>query len=187
MTIVLDLTAPESRVMIARAQSGDRAALDLVLGALQSPLYRHILAIVRDPDDARDALQETLMIVARKLPSLREVQWLRAWAYRIATREAVRQSRGARRWREALRGEEALDALAAPDSGDSFDGATLADAPELLAALSPASEAVIRMHYIDGLTHVEIGEALEIPVGTVKSRLAYGLTAMRRYRTTTPG
>ena len=73
-----------------------------------------------------------------------------------------------------------MDALAAPDSGDSFDGATLADAPELLAALSPASEVVIRMHYMDGLTHVEIGEALEIPVGTVKSRLAYGLAAMRR-------
>jgi DNA-directed RNA polymerase specialized sigma24 family protein len=36
------------------------------------------------------------------------------------------------------------------------------------------------MHYIDGLTYVEIGEALEIAVGTVKSRLAYGLAAMRR-------
>jgi RNA polymerase sigma-70 factor (ECF subfamily) len=177
---VLDLKSPASRLIIARAQSGDRAALDLVLGALQPPLYRHILALVRDPDDARDALQETLMRIARKLPSLREVVWLRAWAYRIATREAVRQARTARRWRDALRDDEALESLAAVNADDPTDGALVAAAPELLAALSPASEVVIRMHFLDGLTYVEIAEALEIPVGTVKSRLAYGLTVMRR-------
>ena len=58
--------------------------------------------------------------------------------------------------------------------------------PELVAALpamvdllSPASRVVLRMHYLEGLTYVEIAEALEISVGTVKSRLAYGLTTLR--------
>jgi RNA polymerase sigma-70 factor (ECF subfamily) len=183
---VIDLKLPESRVVIARAQSGDRAALDTVLRALQEPLYRHVLAIVRDPDDARDALQDTLMIIARKLPSLRETVWLRAWAYRIATREAVRHARAAQRWRDALRGDEALATLAAPEAADPAAATFIADAPQLIAALPPASEVVIRMHYIDGLTHVEIAEALEIPVGTVKSRLAYGLAALRLSISTRP-
>jgi RNA polymerase sigma factor (sigma-70 family) len=52
--------------------------------------------------------------------------------------------------------------------------------------LSPASQVVLRMHYLDGLTHVEIAEALEVAVGTVKSRLSYGLAALRREITGKP-
>ena len=182
MTSGVDIPTTVSRVVIARAQSGDRASLDIVLGALQAPLYRHILAIVHDPDDARDALQETLMRIARKLASLRDVEWLRAWAYRIATREALRHTRSSRRWREALRDTELLDALPAADADDGAGTSGIEDAVEMLKELTPASEVVVRMHYMDGLTHVEIAEALEIPVGTVKSRLAYGLSTLRRSR-----
>ena len=175
----LDPGTTPARIIVARAQAGDLASLDHVLGHLQSALHRHILAIVRDPDDTRDALQETLMTIARKLPTLRQVEWLRAWAYRIATRQALRHVRNARRWREALRGTEVLDAMPAADS-DTEATALVDDARALLERLSPASEVVLRMHYLDGLTHVEIAEALEIPVGTVKSRLSYGLTAIRK-------
>jgi len=176
----LDLNSPEGRVILARAQSGDRPSLDIVLGSLQEALYRHIVAIVGDADEARDALQETLMRIARKLASLRQPVWIRAWAYRIATREAVRQSMAGRRWRESVRDTDALDALPAPDIDPAGEAIAMTELPFLLSGLPPASEAVIRMRYIDQLTFVEIAEALEIPVGTVKSRLGYGLAVLRR-------
>jgi RNA polymerase sigma-70 factor, ECF subfamily len=168
-----------SALLVARAQSGDRAALDAVLRALQGPLYEHARSIAGDDDEARDVLQDALLIVSRKLPSLRDPRWLRAWAYRITTRECLRRGRRERPWREALRGE-GLDALAAADAEPRFDPELAAALPGQLAALPPASGAVLRMHYLDGLTYVEIAEALEVAVGTVKSRLAYGLALLRR-------
>lgn len=49
----------------------------------------------------------------------------------------------------------------------------------LVDSLPPASKTVIRMHYLEQMSFVEIGEALELPIGTVKSRLAYGLSVLR--------
>jgi RNA polymerase sigma-70 factor, ECF subfamily len=136
---------------------------------------------VRDEDVAKDVLQDALWIICRKLSRLRDPRWVRAWAYRIATREAVHRGQ-----RESLRVDVlSTDALetdrSMPDEGVSPDQDVLAALPDLLANVSPASAIVLRMHYLDGLTHAEIAEALEIPEGTVKSRLGYGLTLLRRH------
>jgi RNA polymerase sigma-70 factor (ECF subfamily) len=181
-----DPRAPESRLLVARAQTGDRAALDALLGALQGPLYAHIRGIVRDPDAAKDALQDTLLLVARKLGTLREPQWVRAWVYRIATREAVRAARLSRRWMQELAGDAAIDAVPQPAADPPFEPELVARLPELVDSLPPASRAVLRLHYLEELTYPEIAEALEISIGTVKSRLAYGLAALRRSLGPTP-
>jgi RNA polymerase sigma-70 factor (ECF subfamily) len=165
-------------LLIARSQSGDLSALDGLLRLVQEPLYRHVLAIVRDPDVARDTLQDSLFTISRKLKTLRDPQWFRAWSYRIATRAAVRTSRSQKRWNEALR-EEELAGMAAPEREDRFEPELLAALPSLIDSLSPASQVVLRMHYLEGLTHLEIAEALELALGTVKSRLAYGLVRLR--------
>jgi RNA polymerase sigma-70 factor (ECF subfamily) len=146
---------------------------------LQDQLYEHIRAIVGDSDTAKDVLQESLWVIARKLPSLRDPRWMRAWAYRIATREAVHRTHSEKRWKEALRGDD-LNVLVAEADDEQFDGEVIAEIVSRLDSLSPASQVVLRMHYLQGLTHVEIAEALEVAVGTVKSRLSYGLAALRR-------
>jgi RNA polymerase sigma-70 factor (ECF subfamily) len=150
-----------------------------VLSLLQGQLYEHIRAIVRDSDAAKDVLQESLWVIARKLPSLRDPRWMRPWAYRIATREAVHRTHSEKRWSEALRGDD-LNQLPVEEPDTQFDAELVARIPSRLDSLSPASQVVLRMHYLEGLTHVEIGEALEVAVGTVKSRLSYGLAALRR-------
>ena len=146
---------------------------------MQDQLYEHIRAIVGDSDTAKDVLQESLWVIARKLPSLRDPRWMRAWAYRIATREAVHRTHSEKRWKEALRGDD-LNVLVAEADDEQFDGEVIAEIVSRLDSLSPASQVVLRMHYLQGLTHVEIAEALEVAVGTVKSRLSYGLAALRR-------
>jgi RNA polymerase sigma-70 factor, ECF subfamily len=177
-----------SPLLVARAQAGDRAALDRLLRAVQGPLFAHLRAITGDDEGARDVLQDALLIVCRKLPSLRDPRWFRAWAYRIATRECLRRHQRDRLWREALR-DEALDGAlhgaalhdaAAAGAEPPFEPELVAAVPREVDALPPASRVVVRMHYLDGLTYVEIAEALELSVGTVKSRLAYGLSLLRR-------
>jgi RNA polymerase sigma-70 factor (ECF subfamily) len=124
-------------------------------------------------------LQETLWKIARKLPSLRDPRWVRAWSYRIATREAIHRTHSEKRWSEAMRGDD-LNLLAVEEPDEPFDAGLIAQLPSRLDKLSPASQIVLRMHYLEGLTHVEIAEALEVAEGTVKSRLAYGLAALRK-------
>lgn len=136
--------------------------------------------IVQDDDVAADVMQESLLLICRRLGTVRDVQWVRAWAYRIASREAVRAARARRR--RAMDGlDERVPDVAAPNAEDeAIDPALLAELPLRLAAVPPAAQIVLRLHYLQELTQPEVAEALEIPLGTVKSRIAYGLAVLRR-------
>jgi RNA polymerase sigma-70 factor, ECF subfamily len=72
-----------------------------------------------------------------------------------------------------------LEDVALESDDAQFDPDLIERIPDAVSALPPASQLVVRMHYIDGLSHTEIAEALELSVGTVKSRLSYGLAALR--------
>lgn len=153
-------------------------ALDKLLTAIQEPLFRHVRIIVGDEHEAEDALQEILLTISRKLGTLRDPQWFRAWAYRIATRDAIRHSE---RWRRTPLTIESDDLDNMPSAGvdDDLDSETLAYLASAVSTLPPASQLVIRMHYMEGMSHTEVAEALELSAGTVKSRLSYGLAALR--------
>lgn len=163
---------------MALAQSGDRRALDRLLRDFQAPLYRHACTIVGDPDLALDALQASLLIVARRLKSLRDPRWFRAWAYRITTRESVRVAR--RRGRDRQLFDDGIDIetldQVAPE-GDA--GAPPPLWTERLGELPAGAQIVLRLHFLEEMRLAEIGEALEVPLGTIKSRLAYGLALLR--------
>ena len=166
-------------VLIGRAQLGDLHALDQLLASIQQPLFRHVSILLRDDDAAADVLQEVLLAISRKLASLRDPRWFRAWAYRIATREAVRQSRRIRHEPQAVDPDD-LANVPVDHALTPFDPEEIAQLSEAVAALPPASQIVIRMHYLEGLTQLEVAEALEISVGTVKSRISYGLATLRK-------
>lgn len=165
--------------LIARAQLGDLSALDRLLASIQAPLFAHITTFVGDPDQAADVLQDALLAISRKLPSLRDPRWFRAWAYRIATRLSIRAARRSRRHDEMM-DADALPDVAVADEELRLDPADVDALHAALDAVPQGSQVVLRMHYLHGLTHVEIAEALEISPGTVKSRLHYGLTWLRR-------
>lgn len=162
-------------LLILRAQQGDREALDGVLRGIQAPLHRFLRTLTGDAS-AEDALQEALFRIARKLPWLQEPEHFRAWAFRIASREAYRLL--ARRRAEVPLEDAAADTFAADPEVWSRD--ELEAARAAVAELSPASRAVIALHYFEELPLREVAVVLEIQLGTVKSRLAYGLTCLRR-------
>jgi RNA polymerase sigma-70 factor (ECF subfamily) len=132
--------------------------------------------IVRDPELARDAVQDALIRAWRDLPGLRDPDRLDAWLHRLlvnACRDLVR-----RRRRRVIEVElSPLDIVAGSDSAAALaDRQLLEDA---LARLDPGHRAVVALHYLLGVPLPEVAVSLGIPLGTAKSRLHYALVAMR--------
>jgi RNA polymerase sigma-70 factor (ECF subfamily) len=170
---------PETREawMVLRAQGGDREAFDALLAAVQEPLFGFVAAVTGDRTLAEDVLQEVFVRIWSGLKWLRDPALFRPWAYRIAAREAVRHSRRERR-RDALHDDAALDALPVADA-EPPDPWLLERLPRLLDRVSPASRAVLTLHYLHELSLAETAAVLGISAGTAKSRLAYGLRSLR--------
>lgn len=169
----------ESR-WVLRAQVGSREALECLLKAVQEPLYRYIAGLVCNRAFADDILQEVLLRIYQKLPWLREPGLFRPWCYRIATRQAYRRLQRERRWSDHLQGQELLEQIEAAEEAMPAGAELLTRLPELLEQVSPASRAVLVLHYQNQLSLDDVAAVLDIPFGTVKSRLSYGLSVLRR-------
>jgi RNA polymerase sigma-70 factor (ECF subfamily) len=158
--------------------------MDALLRAVQEPLFRSIYRLSGDRTLAEDILQEVLIRIYRKLSWLEDPALLWPWSHRIAARETFKRLRRERTWKWSVRDLSVLESTSDPGAErilarvvDSLDEEAI---DELLRDVSPASRAVLVLHYVDQLTLAEIGETLGISVGTVKSRLAYGLAHLRR-------
>ena len=160
-----------------RAQCDDREALESLLRSIQPSLRRFVHGVV-GPTNCDDVLQEVFVTVCRKLKSLHAPELLRPWVYRIASREAFRQLKKERRWPGPS--AEAFDFDDLPAPGASPPAEVL---EELLALdeVPAASRMVLSLHFREELTLLEVAAILELPLGTVKSRLNYGLNAIRKH------
>ena len=164
---------------VLQAQSGSHEALNELFKSVQEPLFRYLVSLVKDSHRAEDILQEVFIRIYRKLRWLREPEAFRAWTYRIASREAFRYMRQEKRWDDQVRDETVLAVV--PDGRDEeFTRELVESLPQLIDKLSPASRAVVVLVYLHGMSLAESAAVLDIPVGTAKSRLAYGLASLRR-------
>jgi len=169
---------PDQTLLVLLAQSGDRAALEQLLRDAYAPLRRYIIRLA-GVALADDILQEASLQIFRKLPYLREPSVFRPWTFRIASRIAFSHLKSAHRW-------QPLDD-APPEHLTTFDP-SLGEPPDeaffaLLDQVSPASRAVLLLRYQHDLSLEESAAILDIPIGTAKSRLHYGVTTLRKYLT----
>jgi RNA polymerase sigma-70 factor, ECF subfamily len=175
------MTSPKEEIWwVLRAQSGDREALDELLQAMQEPLYRYIYRLVGERALSEDILQEVFIRIYRKLRWLREPELFRPWAYRIASREAFKSLKRERQWTDQVRDETTLEMMETQSPEENFAPELIAQLPQLIAQVSPASRAVLILHYLHEMPLAEVATVLGIALGTVKSRLAYGLSILRR-------
>ena len=169
---------PDQTLLVLLAQSGDRLALEELLRDAYAPLRRYIRGLA-GADLADDILQETSLQIFRKLEFLREPAVFRPWTFRIASRIAFSHLKNARRW-------DPLDD--APLEHLTVHNVNLGEPPDaafltLIDHVSPASRAMLLLRYQHDLTLEESAAILEIPIGTAKSRLHYGVTTLRKYLT----
>lgn len=167
-------TSRQEAQWVLRAQCDDRDALEDLLRSIHHSLRRYISGVV-GPTHADDVLQDVLVIVCRRIKSLHTPELLRPWVYRIASREAFRHLKKETRWHEQVIDDSILN-----ESQIAWSPAEMTEQLTSLKCLSPASRAVLALHFQEELPLAEVAAILKIPLGTVKSRLAYGLNTIRK-------
>jgi RNA polymerase sigma factor (sigma-70 family) len=145
--------------LVRAAQQGDPTAIDALVRAISPYVGRVCGSIALERGD--DAMQETFIAVLRNLRSLREPAALYGWVRSIAVRESVRQAR---------RGDLAAEVVDGP--APDVDLANVLDVRAVLAELKPEHRAVLVLRHMDGLPEAEVAAMLDVPRGTVKSRLS---------------
>lgn len=169
-------TPKQEAQWVLRAQCNDRDALEALLRSVQPALHRFLVVLV-GPLHADDVLQEVLIAICRKLTWLRNPESFRAWAYRIASRAAFRHVSKGKRRPEQVQDESVLVELLPANVIHPASGIL----EDLLQtdSIPVTSRAVLILHFQQELTLPEVAAILAIPLGTVKSRLASGLAALR--------
>lgn len=160
--------------LVVSAQAGDRRAADMLARRYHRRLIAHAWRLTGDMEVAKDVVQSSWLDIARGLPGLKDEGAFPAWAYQIVSRRCARNIR-------RLRSDRALtDAL----QSDGQDGQA---APEFVTprlrfairALPAAQRAALALFYFEDLSVAEIAIALDVPAGTIKTRLMHARRALR--------
>ena len=161
---------------VTRASRGDHDAFAALVDARLARLDAAARLILRDGELARDAVQEALIRAWRDLPGLRDPDRFDAWLHRLTVNACLDLLR--RRRRRPI--EVELQAIDAPAGSDTFARLAVREqVDDALGRLDPGHRAVVALYYLLDMPLTEVAASLGIPVGTAKSRLHYGLAAMR--------
>ncbi len=158
--------------LIARHLSGDKRAFDEIVTRYERRVWAVCLRMCGEPEDARDAAQDCFVTALRALPSFRGEAQLSTWLHRIAVNASLDLIR--KRGRRRTEPVEDVPEIASDAPGPEDETIRLSRAEAVRRALTHLSEdhrAVVALHDLQGLQYPEVAEALDVPVGTVKSRL----------------
>jgi len=162
--------------LVEAARGGDTDAVEVLVERYQLRLFNYARALTRSESDAEDLAQETFIRAFRSLDRFRGDASFKTWLYRIATNVARthlgKRSKQAPVWEHRLEAEEVPEErMAGPE--DSVETATIRRQAldRALASLSEDMRLPLVLHDVEGLEYQEIAAVLEIPIGTVMSRI----------------
>jgi len=167
------------RALLGRVAGGDRAALADLYARHQRPLFSYLLGLCRDRGVAEEVLQDTLLAVWTSAGSFGGRASVQGWLYGVARRQAHNTLR-----RRALPVANAavLDLLPSPEP-EPEDAALAGVARDELAAaidrLAAIHREVLVLTFAEGLSYPELARVLDVPLGTIKSRLSNAKRALR--------
>lgn len=152
--------------LIARCQAGDETAFGELVDRYKNLVYAMVYRMVNDRSQVDDLAQEVFLKVHRGLPYFRGEARLSTWIYRIVANVCV-QARGRRR--DTVRADDVPEPSAADAA---FADLELRDRLEkAIAQLPEQYRLLVAAHYLKGVQYEALAEALDIPLGTVKTHL----------------
>lgn len=166
--------AADDGTLVQAAQAGDRRALDSLLRRHHARIHAVCRRIAGNDADAQDATQEALLAIVRGLPRYDGRAAFSTWAYRVATNACLDELR--RRKRRPVPVDEVFDVGVPDRGGDRVADRLLVD--EALEQLPEDYRAAVVLRDLCDLDYAQIAEALGIPPGTVRSRIARGRAAL---------
>lgn len=176
---------------MVRLQHGDSSALDDLYRLHASQALRTAYLITRNQTTAEDVVQDAFVQVFRSIGTLHDPASFRGWFYRIVVNAAKRQARSSPLVALDLANHDKADPTAPTPDERLIDSSEATQLRQAISQLPREQREPVILRYYTGLTDAEIGDALEIPAGTVKSRLhsarkALGQRLERPARTTPP-
>lgn len=155
-------------------------AFNQLVDAHYTPLYRFALSLARNQADAGDLVQQTFYIWATKGHALREVSKAKSWLFTTLYREflRVRRREGRATSIEDLPPGQQEVAAVEVDRARSLDADTVMGA---LQSVDEVFRAPLTLFYLDDLSYQEIADTLDVPIGTVMSRLSRGKAQLRGF------
>jgi RNA polymerase sigma-70 factor (ECF subfamily) len=183
----VDSVSSSENGLVESAKAGDRKALERLLEHYQAHIYRFGMKMCRDPEDAKDVLQETLLAVARNVGGFRGGSSVTTWLYTIARSFCIKKRRRSKLAPEretSLDGEGEREVKAIPDQGRAPDEQLASRQIEAalesaISGLAPMYREVLVLRDVEGLSAPEVAEVLGLSVEAVKSRLHRARLAVR--------
>jgi RNA polymerase sigma-70 factor, ECF subfamily len=175
--------------LLEAARRGDARSLELLLERHQARVYRFGMKMCRDPEDARDVLQDTLLAMAKSVRDFRGASSISTWLYSIARSFCIKKRR---RSKFAPESERSLDTDAAPEAAQLADTGRSPDEvlagkevrralEEAIGLLEPRYREVLLLRDVEGLSAPEVAEVLGLSVQAVKSRLHRARLSVRAH------
>ncbi|MDA0746671.1 MAG: sigma-70 family RNA polymerase sigma factor [bacterium] len=175
--------------LVARFLAGDVGAFNTLVRRWERPAYNFILRYAGNREEARDLCQKTFIRVHKNLRRLRDREKFSTWFYQVALNTCRDAARSRQRHPTC-----SLDGMEEVDLGTVSEMVSSSIQPDAVAhnlgvrellnralqAIPEEQRVVVVMKEYQGLKFVEIAEVLEVPLNTVKSRMYYGLNALRK-------
>jgi RNA polymerase sigma-70 factor, ECF subfamily len=173
--------AEREQLPVQQARDGKPAAWDVLYRRYQLPLYTYVFELVHNEQTSLDIVQETFISAVSHIGGLRDDEKFGSWLFGIAHQKAIQF------WRKHSGKEILFDEI--PDPPGEFESSPdelfirqeqEAEFMNLLNQLSLLQRSVLLLHFIEGYSLEEIAQITEAHVGTVKSRLHYAKTSLRK-------
>ncbi len=157
-----NLSKIKNQLLVMAAQGGDAEAMEMLVRLWQKKLWQYAFRLTSDSHAAWDITQQCWLEIIKGLKKLNDPVCFKAWAYRIATNKSID-------WLKNKSKDQhiSLDSIEVDCCRKDDDSRV----KELVQRLKNDSRAILSLHYFEGLSITEISIALNIPQGTVKSRL----------------
>lgn len=166
--------------LVLRSQDGDADALRILAGRWHGRLLRHAARLTNDADGAAEAAQEAWLAIVRGLRRLDDPARFPAWSLRIVSFKCADWIRARSRDRERWSGSQGIETTpSAPAEDLTQHDDDLARLRAALRTLSADHRAALSLHYLEGMSVDDIAHALNIPPGTVKSRLHHARARLK--------
>jgi RNA polymerase sigma-70 factor (ECF subfamily) len=160
--------------LIAAINSGDESAFESLYWRYRDWVVNLAYRFTSDSELALDVMQETFFYFAKKFPGFKLTAQLKTFLYPAVRNLSIAACRHRNRWPQASAAD--LDELPSTDPNPSVDDLLRA----VLNGLSDEHREILLLRFVDGLSLGELSAALQIPLGTVKSRLHNGLEKLRQ-------
>jgi len=164
------------RLLVLRCQTGDEDAYRELVGRFGPRLCYFLRKLVGQIDRADDLAQEVWIDVLRQLPRLKDAGAFTTWMYRIAHGKAMLDGRRNGRAPTTVKDVEWI----AEKEDDTFSAEDAKRIHAALDRLEPTQREVLVLRFLEELSYGEIGQVIDCPLGTVRSRIHYAKAALRR-------